>query len=74
MIPITLRRSLLFLLLLLSVGSIFFASATGSVSLGWSEWLAAIQDSTSKHGELIWRLRLPRALAAWVVGAMLAHS
>jgi iron complex transport system permease protein len=74
MIPISLRRSLLFLLMLLSAGSIFFASATGSVSLNGMEWLAAIQDSASKHGELIWRLRLPRALAAWCVGAMLAMS
>ncbi|MBT8070016.1 MAG: iron ABC transporter permease [Gammaproteobacteria bacterium] len=74
MIPITLRRSLLLFLLLLSVSSIFFASASGSVSLGWSEWLAAIQDSGSRHGELIWRLRLPRAMAAWVVGSMLAMS
>jgi len=74
MIPSTFRRLLLFLLLILSVGSIFFASATGSVSMGWGEWLIAIQDSTSSQGELIWRLRLPRAVAAWVVGAMLAMS
>ena len=68
------RRLLLFLLLLLSVGSVFFASATGSVSLGWGEWLSAIQNSDSQQGELIWRLRLPRAMAAWAVGAMLAMS
>lgn len=60
--------------MLLSVGSILFASAVGSMSLNGSEWLAAIQDASSKHGELIWRLRLPRALAAWSVGAMLALS
>ena len=74
MIPTSLRRSLLFILLLLSVSSIFFASASGSVTLGWSEWLAAVQDPNSRYGELIWRLRLPRALAAWVVGSMLAMS
>jgi len=74
MIPTTLRRSLLILLILMSVGSIFFASASGSVSLGWAQWLAAIQDSSGQHGELIWRLRLPRAMAAWVVGSMLALS
>ncbi len=50
------------------------ASAIGSVSLGWSEWLSAILDSSGQHGELIWRLRLPRAMAAWVVGSMLAMS
>jgi len=68
------RRLLLFLLLLLSVGSVFFASATGSVSLEWGEWLSAIQNSDSQQGELVWRLRLPRAMAAWAVGAMLAMS
>lgn len=68
------RRFLLLLLLLLSVGSVLFASATGSVSLQWSEWLNAIQNSDSQQGELVWRLRLPRAMAAWAVGAMLAMS
>lgn len=74
MIPTAFRRLLLFFLLLLSIGSVFFASATGSVSMDWGEWFGAIQDSTSKQGELIWRLRLPRAMAAWAVGAMLAMS
>jgi len=74
MIPTTLRRSLIIFLLLLSVGSILFASAIGSVSLDWREWLIAIQDSSSQYGELIWRLRLPRAIAAWVVGSLLAMS
>lgn len=74
MIPTTMRRFLLFLLLLLSVGSVFFASATGSVAMQWDEWLAAIRHSDSSLGELVWRLRLPRALAAWCVGAMLAMS
>jgi len=74
MIPTSLRRSLLLILLMLSVSSILFASASGSVTLGWSEWLAALRDPNSRYGELIWRLRLPRALAAWVVGSMLAMS
>jgi iron complex transport system permease protein len=74
MIPTTLRRSLLLSLLLLSLGSIFLASAIGSVNLSWTEWFYGIQDPGSQHGELIWRLRLPRALAAWAVGSMLAMS
>ena len=74
MIPTAFRRLLLFFLLILSIGSVFFASATGSVSMEWGEWLSAIQDSSSRQGELIWRLRLPRAVAAWVVGALLAMS
>ena len=60
--------------MLMSVGSIFFASFNGSVPLHWSEWLGALGDSGSRHGELIWRLRLPRAMAAWAVGSMLAMS
>jgi iron complex transport system permease protein len=74
MIPTAFRRFLIFFLLLLSIGSVFFASATGSVSMDWGEWIGAIRDSASKQGELIWRLRLPRAMAAWAVGAMLAMS
>lgn len=72
MIPTPLRRSLVFLLLGLSLGSILLSSAAGSVSMSWQEWLVAIGDSGSTYGELIWRLRIPRALAAWVVGALLA--
>ena len=74
MVPTRLRRTLLLLLMLLSAGSIFFASYNGSVPLAWSDWLGALGDSGSQHGELIWRLRLPRAMAAWVVGSMLAMS
>jgi len=40
----------------------------------WGEWLSAIQNADSQQGELVWRLRLPRAMAAWTVGAMLAMS
>ena len=35
-------------------------------------WWAALTHPDSANGELLWRLRLPRAVAAWVVGAMLA--
>ncbi len=42
--------------------------------MAWHEWLAAMQDSGSTYGELVWRLRLPRALAAWAVGSLLAIS
>jgi len=74
MIPTTLRRALLVLLLLMSIGSVLFASATGSVALTWQEWLAAIAQPGSRHGELIWQLRIPRAVAAWLVGSLLAMS
>jgi len=74
MIPSNYKNVLLLLLLLLSAGSIFIAAATGSVTLDWHQWLSAMRDSASPHGELVWRLRLPRAMAAWAVGSMLAMS
>ena len=74
MIPTTSHRMLLLALFILSVGSLILATSTGSVSMAWTQWWAAISDPLSQQGELIWRLRLPRALAAWFVGAMLAMS
>jgi len=65
---------LLLILLLLSVASIIYASITGSVSMNFSAWWAALFDPRSLDGEMLWRLRLPRAFAAWTVGAMLAMS
>ena len=74
MIPTTLRRTLLVLLLLASLASLLLASAIGSVPLSIAEWLAAIGDPHSHHGELVWQLRMPRAFSAWVVGCLLAMS
>jgi len=74
MMPTAHRRLLFLLLILLSAVSILMASATGSVTLDWNEWSAAIRDSSSQNGELLWRLRLPRAGAAWTVGALLSLS
>jgi len=66
---------MLFLLLaLLSVGSILFAVAVGSVTLGWGQWWSALLDPASDFGDLLWRIRLPRAIAAWTVGALLSLS
>jgi len=71
----TAQRRLLFLLLaLLSVGSIFFAAAIGSVTLTWEQWWSALLGPGSEFGELVWRIRLPRATAAWTVGALLSLS
>lgn len=74
MMPTARRRLLLSSLLLLSAAAVLLASAVGSVTLTPKEWLEAVQDSASGHGELVWRLRLPRALAAWTVGALLSLS
>ena len=61
-------------LLLASLASLLLASAVGSVPLTIAEWLSALGHPQSRHGELLWQLRLPRALAAWVVGCLLAMS
>jgi iron complex transport system permease protein len=61
-------------LLVLSAASIAAAAAVGSVSLGWSQWTAALTNPHSEFGELVWRLRIPRATAAWAVGALLSLS
>jgi len=62
------------LLVILSVASIAGAAATGSVTLDWSQWTTALTNPGSEYGELVWRLRIPRATAAWAVGALLSLS
>ena len=74
MMPTAHRRLLLLLLVILSVASIAGAAATGSVTLDWSQWTTALANPDSDYGELVWRLRIPRATAAWVVGALLSLS
>jgi iron complex transport system permease protein len=74
MMPTAYRRLLFLFLVLASSASIAIASAIGSVSLDWGQWTAAICEPSSEFGELVWRLRLPRAMAAWAVGALLSLS
>ena len=74
MMPTAQRRLLFLLLALLSIGSIFFAAAIGSVTLTWEQWWSALLGPGSEFGELVWRIRLPRATAAWTVGALLSLS
>jgi iron complex transport system permease protein len=74
MMPTAHRRLLFLLLALLSAGSILAAGAIGSVPLSLEQWWAALTGGASEHGELVWRLRLPRAAAAWTVGALLSLS
>ncbi|MBT8062807.1 MAG: iron ABC transporter permease [Gammaproteobacteria bacterium] len=68
------RPALLAALVLLSLASLVIASMAGAHAMGLSEWWMALRQPDSTAGELLWRLRLPRATAAWVVGAMLAMS
>ena len=74
MMPIAYTRLLFFFLVILSVTSIGVATLAGSVSLNWDQWVTAILQPQSNYGELVWRLRIPRATAAWVVGALLSLS
>jgi iron complex transport system permease protein len=74
MMPTAHRRLLFLLLVILSVASIAGAAATGSVTLDWSQWTTALTNPGSEYGELVWRLRIPRATAAWAVGALLSLS
>ena len=74
MMPTAQRRLLFGMLALLSAASVVLAAAVGSVNLGWETWWQALTDPESEYGELVWRLRLPRAAAAWTVGALLSLS
>jgi len=74
MMPTAQRRLLFLLLALLSAGSILFAAAVGSVTLSWEQWWSALLEPDTEFGELVWRIRLPRAAAAWAVGALLSLS
>jgi iron complex transport system permease protein len=74
MMPTAHRRILFLFLVALSAASIAGAAATGSVNLDWNQWTAALTNPRSEFGELVWRLRIPRATAAWAVGALLSLS
>lgn len=69
-----LRRpgALLTLLALLSLACIVLATALGSVPHTPATWWQALTSPGTGNGELLWRLRIPRAVAAFVVGALLA--
>ncbi len=74
MMPTAIQRLLIPALLLLTAGAITLATMLGSISLSWPEWWAGISHPATEHGEVIWRLRLPRIAAAWSVGALLSLS
>ena len=61
-------------LALLAAASFGLAMSSGSIALGWSDWREAVTGDAGVAHDLIWQLRLPRALSALVVGALLAVS
>lgn len=63
---------LIILLLLLTVASFFIGLTTGSVSLSLGETWNALRDSSSTQHDILMQLRLPRLLAAFAVGGLLA--
>jgi iron complex transport system permease protein len=61
----------LLLLTLICLGSFILALRLGSVSLTFTDIFASLSDAQGLHHGLIFELRLPRALAAFVCGGML---
>lgn len=70
----TRRRALLVLVLLLILAavSLLAALAMGSVGVSFGEVLAALGGGETPHGVIIMDLRLPRALAGFACGGLLA--
>ena len=58
--------------LMFSLLSLAAATLLGSQELTLGQWWYALTDADAAGHAVIWRLRLPRAIAAWQVGAMLA--
>jgi iron complex transport system permease protein len=61
-------RPLLLVLSAILLAVLLFALTRGAVDL---DWRAALSDTQSLHGTILWQVRLPRALLAIVVGATL---
>ncbi len=56
----------------LALVSLLAGLATGSVTLGTDELLAALRKEEGIASEIVWQLRAPRVLAAFVTGALLS--
>ena len=64
---------MLAVLLLVALLSIIFSLLAGSIHLNLAElWQALFGEDTTMGHRLIWELRLPRTLSAFIVGAMLS--
>ena len=73
MISATQRLSLLILFVLLGFGSLFTGLLFGSVDIPFSEIAQALLSSAdSAVHQIVWQLRLPRVMAAFACGGLLA--
>ena len=63
------RQALLWALVLLLTGAAGIALGTAVGSQGWEVWWAAGQDPVMQ--QIVWDIRLPRSLGAWLGGALL---
>ena len=69
------RAPLIVVLALIAAGSGFVALLFGSLQLSLAQVFASIVDpSPGVAADVIWKLRLPRVLAAFACGGLLATS
>ncbi len=67
------RAAGIFALLLMAVASVIVGLAAGSVSIPARELLSAlVQPGSDAVSDIVWKLRVPRVLAAFSCGALLA--
>src|SRR5436190_21953099 len=69
------HRALLAILILIAISSILVALMFGSLPVSLSALLRTLVDSSlGVVDDVVWKLRLPRALAAFACGGLLAVS
>jgi iron complex transport system permease protein len=69
------RSLLLAALLLLALASLFVSALYGSVAIPADRvWAALTGGAGGLESDIVWQLRLPRALAAFACGALLAQA
>ncbi len=67
-------RGIFVLLTLLSIASVLIGVFVGSVKAGVSDLISYLNGHNDVKGYIIWEIRIPRALAAFLGGACLALS
>ena len=66
------NRLLLSLLGLLGLLALLHGLSTGSLALDWRALLAGLRQQDTLATQVVWELRLPRVLAAFITGGLLA--